>query len=287
MKFTSLGRIFWGQDGTVYNGYIFRFNGDGTCKVYKLSDALNNVDGGELTAVSEFTLDIENKPIPHSNAVMFGTEYFCEGDEFPALYTNIYNNYASQPDEMRGTCCVYRIVREGDTFKTELKQLIKLGFVFEKGLWCSEEGDIRPFGNFVIDKDANKYYGFNMMDGIRKTRYFEFNMPSINDGTLDEETGVRTVVIEKEEILSRFDCEYHIILQGATVYKGKIYSVEGGTHSVDYPAVLRIIDPKAQKQELKVFFRDYIDDYEPEFIEFYEDTCYYCDNHGYLYIIEF
>ena len=54
MKFTSLGRIFWGQDGTVYNGYIFRFNGDGTCKVYKLSDALYNVDGGELTAVSEF-----------------------------------------------------------------------------------------------------------------------------------------------------------------------------------------------------------------------------------------
>jgi hypothetical protein len=276
MKITALGQIYGGQDGAIWNGILFKFDGSGVCKVY-------DVNGFKEIA----SLKLDTVLIPHSNSVTFGAEYFEEGDEFPLLYTNIYNNYDGQPESYKGTCLAFRITRSGNEFSFTLKQVIKLGFCEDSTVWCSKEGDIRPFGNFIVDRDNGKYYAFNMMDGIKKSRYLVFDMPKICDGVLDEGTGIRTVVLNKEDILKQFDLDYHNCLQGATVYKGKIYSVEGGTKSISSPAALRIIDPASGKQEFFALFRDYIEDREPEYIDFYKDVCYYGDNYGYLYTIEF
>ncbi len=276
MKLTSLGSIYGGQDGAIWNGILFKFDGTGLCKIY-------DVNG--FKEICSLTLD--TPIIPHSNAVTFGIEYFEEGDEFPILYTNVYNNYDGKEEPYKGTCLAYRIQRQGDDFTFTLKQIIKIGFCEDTSLWCSATGDIRPFGNFVVDRDNSKYYAFNMMDGIKKSRYFVFDMPRITDGVLNEKTGIRTVTLKKEDIIKHFDLDYHNYLQGATVYKGKIYSVEGGTKSEACPAVIRIIDPVTGKQEFFAYFRDYIEDFEPEYIDFYKDVCYYGDNYGNLYTIEF
>ena len=40
-------------------------------------------------------------------------------------------------------------------------------------------------------------------------------------------------------------------------------------------------------EEFFAYFRDYIEDFEPEYVDFYKDVCYYGDNYGHLYTIEF
>ena len=267
MKITKIGKTLGSQDGAIWNGFLFKFNGRGLCKIYETEN---------FTEISEVTL--ENELIPHSNAVTFGTEFFEDGDEFPLLYSNIYNNYASQPESYKGTCLAYRISRKGTSFSFELKQIIKLGFCDDEN-WCSKNGDVRPYGNFIIDRDNNKYYAFNMMDGIKRSRYFEFRMPKLSDGF--------AVTLNKEDIIRYFDVDYHNYIQGATVYKNMIYSVEGGTNNPNLPAAIRIIDLQKEKQVLYALFRDYIEDIEPEYIDFYKDICYYGDTVGNLYVIEF
>ncbi len=277
MKLNYVKNIYGGQDGAIWNGILFKFDGSGNCKIY-------DVDG--FNEIASYKL--QTKLIPHSNAVTFGNEYFDEGDEFPLLYTNVYNNYEGQAQAYKGTCLAFRILRKQNGFDFQLKQIITLGFTEDSSVWCSENGDIRPYGNFIVDRENDKYYAFNMMDGIKKSRYFVFDMPKISDGILDKETGIRTVVLNKKDILKHFDLDYHKYLQGATVYKGKIYSVEGGSKSDSCPAALRIIDPVKCIQERFELFKNYLDeDYEPEYIDFYKDICYYGDNQGQLYTIEF
>jgi hypothetical protein len=77
-------QIAKGQDGAICNGFLFRFDNAGHCFVYDLE---------KRALVSEFTLDRADEYSPHSNAVFFGTERLNAKDEFPLLYTNLYNNY--------------------------------------------------------------------------------------------------------------------------------------------------------------------------------------------------
>ena len=74
-----------GQDGAIYGNFLFRFGGDGVCKVYSMADK---------NKLSTFILDRIDVLTPHSNSVCFGTEFYEESDEFPLLYSNIYNSPA-------------------------------------------------------------------------------------------------------------------------------------------------------------------------------------------------
>ena len=116
-KFTPLGIVHKGQDGAIWNGCVFRFNGKGQCWVYNLTT---------MEPVGEFTLDKADILCPHSNSVFFGTEYFDDGDAFPLLYSNIYNNY---PGQMAGTCCAYRITRSNGKFTSQLVQVIRYAVI--------------------------------------------------------------------------------------------------------------------------------------------------------------
>ena len=282
-EYKKLGNICHGQDGCIFKNIIFRFGGDGICRVYDLND-LAPCEDGKAKMIASFTLDRSNELCPHSNAVCFGAEKYAEGDEFPLLYTNLYNSYDGKGDEMWGVCCVYRLQREGDSFKTTLVQIIEIGFAHDSELWCSrkvgEGRDMRPFGNFVIDVENGKYYGFVTRDATHKTRFFEFALPKLSDGTPDEKFGVNRVVLTPEDILANFDCDYSNYLQGACMHNGLLYSVEGGSKSIYNPATLMVVDTKRQRQITRISLIYYGMEMEPEFIYFTGDRCIYIDNIG-------
>ena len=284
IKFHHIATIRGGQDGAIWGDFLFRFGSKGQCAVYDL----RNLSRENAQPVAAFTLDKANKLVPHSNTVFFGTEYAQPGDEFPLLYSNIYNNYAKYPDRLEGICCVYRLWREDGGFKTKLVQLVEVGFADDRDLWRSESvSDVRPYGNFIIDRQRGLYYAFTMRDEAAATRYFAFRLPKLDAGERDPVYGVNRVVLREEDILTQFDCPYHHYVQGACCHDGKIYSLEGITNSEENPPALRIIDTDRECQETLVMMGDFGLTIEPELIDFAGDTCWYCDNSGNLYVLKF
>ena len=287
MKIKHIGKIKCGQDGAVYKSELFRFDHRGNCSVYNLSN-LQNDNVCELNPIAEFKLDRLEEIVPHSNSVCFGCEFYEENDTYPLLYTNIYNNYSKADDKLMGICCVYRIQRINNEFKSTLVQLIEIGFCENPNLWkvSPEEHGVRPYGNFIIDKDTGAYWAFVMRNEDLGTRYFRFDLPSPHLGETDTRFNVKKVVLNNTDIQEYFDCEYHHFIQGATVHKGKIYSTEGFRNDVVNRPAIRIID-LATKQEKYFNIMDlgFID--EPECIDFYENMCLYSDYEGNLYTVEF
>ena len=281
MKITKLAKIRGGQDGAIYNDFLFRFSSKGGCSVYDMT-ALS----GEPEPIAEFKLDKAELIAPHSNSVTFGNEFFAEGDEFPLLYSNIYNNYAKTEDKKVGVCCVYRLVREGNTFSTQLVQLIKIGFTDDRNLWRSS-GDIedkRPYGNFVVDTQNSLLYAFVMRDGESRTRYFAFDLPKLSDGEIGD-SGVSEVTLTADMIKEYFDTPYHNYVQGAVCHEGKIYSVEGFGEKI-HPAI-RIIDTEKKCQ---TYFYDFFEagcTDEAELIDFYHGRCIYGNHIGEIFELEF
>lgn len=282
MNIKQIGNITDGQDGAVFGGLLFRFKTNGLCYVYNLN---NLTIEKKSPIVSIFTLDKADVIVPHSNSVVFGNEYYTEDDEFPLLYTNIYNNYSKCENKRIGVCCVYRIWREENEFKNKLVGLIEIGFTKDE-LWSSGD-DIRPFGNFVIDKEKGLYHAFTMRDNEEITRYFSFKLPKLSNGVMDNELGVKKITLKKEDIINTFDTEYHRFIQGACCEKGKIYSLEGFSGDEVNPPAMRIISTNDKKQLECVYFGDFGLTIEPELIDFENNVCYYGDNHGNLYVIEF
>lgn len=283
MKLHFLTKIKGDQDGAIFGSLLFRLNDKGECWVYDLAKATLPI----AQPLDVFTLDRADEICPHSNAVVFGGTYYYEGDEFPLLYTNIYNNYAGAEDPMHGVCCVYRVQRQEGRFTSTMVQIIRVGFVNDPVLWCSggETKDVRPYGNFVVDPDGGKLYAFVMRDAAQTTRYFAFRLPEVQEGEM--ENGVRVVTLQPEEVLDSFDCPYHRYLQGACFRAGKIYSVEGFSYSEENPAVLRVMDVEKREQTLRVDLREMGYPIEPEFVDFWGERCIYGDNDGNLYEVEF
>lgn len=286
MNIKKIGRIVWGQDGAIFGGFLFRFGNFGECFVYDLEELKNGDANVETKPFSTFTLDKASLIAPHSNSVCFGAEFFAENDEFPLLYSNVYNNYKNAEDPLKGVTCVYRLQRKGREFSSTLVQIVQVGFV-EDPLWCSSFADIRPYGNVAIDRDKGLYYAFTMRDESQKTRYFVFDLPKIGDGEWDAKFGVLKAVLKKSNVKEYFDCDYQRFIQGACCYGNKIYSLEGFTDSVENPAGLRVVNLEKKVQERFVDLVALDLSIEPEFIEFYDDVCYYCNGQGYLYTVEF
>lgn len=277
-KFAPLGTVRKGQDGTIFKNFVFRFNSNGTCGVYALQT---------MELVDEFTLDKAEGICPHSNAVFFGTKYFADGDEFPVLYSNIYNTYSKQPDRLEGVCCAYRITREKDKFTSQLVQVIRVGFV-DTPLWRSKNGeDIRPYGNFVMD--GQNLWAYVMRDETRTTRFFCFPMPKVTQGQPDAKWGIPVVTLMEQDISEQFDECYVNFMQGGICHNGLIYSVEGFTvpNQRNANPALRIFDTKTQKQVLYLDLVALGLTVEPEFVEVYDGQLYYADHDGNFYSVTF
>ena len=293
MKCNYLTKIIGGQDGAIFGEYLFRFEHNGVGCAYKVQDILE-AKSEKVSPLCSFELDKKELVCPHSNSVSFGKEYYAEGDEFPLLYSNVYNNYEKTDDKRIGVCCVYRIMRTEagvERFTSKLVQIIEIGFVEDASLWkMSEEAHSRrPFGNFIVDKETGLLWAFVMRECTEKTRYFSFNTPNVHEGEFDEAYGAKKVVLNKEDIIEYFDTEHHRYMQGACVRDGKMYSLEGFnlTYDVNRPPALRIIDLKEKKQVFYAMLGDYGYEKEPEVIEFYGDVCLCIDAYGYSYTIDF
>ena len=285
MNIRKVTKIKGGQDGAIFGKYLFRLGHSGVGRVYDLDVIENAKEDDETCPIAEFTLDRSDIICPHSNSVMFGNEYFAEDDEFPLLYSNIYNNYAKEEKKLKGVCCVYRLQREENNFKTTLVQLIEIGFTEDASLWkASKEKDgARPYGNFAIDVERSIYYAFVMRCEERGTPYFAFDLPKLADGEIDEAYGVKKVVLTPADIKKNFVCPEHHYIQGACCHSGLIYSLEGFRNS---PA-LRIIDPKDGIQKAFIPFSEHGVIEETELIDFRGDKCFYGDCHGILYRLTF
>ena len=275
------------QDGAFFGDMLFRFDSYGCGKVYD-STALGNSDESvTLPLIGSISLISGDGKAPHSNSVVFGAQYYDASDEFPLLYSNVYNNYSNQEDIHEGECYVYRILREGSDFSATLVQIIKIGFVKDGDLWYSSEDyqDIRPYGNFVLDTEKHLYHAFTMRDKTKTMRFFTFPEPRVKEGVLDEKSGVRTLTLGKEDILDTFDTEYFNFIQGATCKDGLIYSTEG-FHADIHPAI-RVIDPKEKKTILALDLYENGFPYEAELISYHNNLCYYGDAEGNLFRVDF
>lgn len=288
MNIKKVAKMKGWQDGAIYGSEMFRFDHKGNCCVYNTADLMSG-EVIDLTPIAEFRLDRADVIAPHSNAVCFGCDFYEEGDSYPLLYANIYNNYASQEDKMIGVCLVYRIQRTENEFRSTLVQIIEIGFCEDARLWkkSSDGHGVRPYGNFLVDNDSRSYWAFVMRDEKLGTRYFRFDLPSLHDGEIDNRYSVRRVVLRAEDIKEYFDCSYHYYLQGATLHKGKIYSTEGfgGNDRINRPAI-RIIDLSAKK-ETYIDLVEQGQNNEAEFISFYGDECFYSDGFGNVFKIDF
>lgn len=287
MKIESYAKIKDGrQDGAISNGFLFSFNHIGQCTVYE-TKKLGTLKDREAEVFAEFELDKDAILVPHSNSVMFGNEYYDKNDEFPLLYTNVYNNYANADKKLEGVCLVYRLQRCEKEFVSTLVQIIEIDFVEDKSLWKSfgEKTDVRPYGNFTIDTEKGIYYAFTMRDNDFSTRYFSFDLPKATQGELCEQYNVKKVVLKESDIKEYFDCPYHHFVQGACCHKGKIYSLEGFTNNADNPPAIRIIDTELKKEIVFKKFSEFGMNVEPEMIDFENDVCCYTDHFGNMYKI--
>ncbi|MBR6347947.1 MAG: InlB B-repeat-containing protein [Spirochaetales bacterium] len=259
------------QDGAIYGGMIFKFHSDGLCNVFSMETGKR---------VGGFVLNQADAYKPHCNAVCFSNEFYQEGDEFPLLYANIYNNYNKDEyeDKRAGMVCVYRIFREGAMFKSRLLQVIRVDFAgtepWRSG-WNEEKQsftDRSPWGNFIIDTDNNKLWAFVTRDENHTTRFFCFDIPKV------ERTETTAFVKLTEDLVQRtFDIPYSWYLQGACYHDGKIYSTEGmGTDA--NPTGIRVVDLEHGIEDCLVNLHA-DDSYrrEAEFIDFSDGVCWYGD----------
>lgn len=287
MQMNWLTKIARGQDGAIYNGYLFRFQLDGSCHVYDLENLKPTAACCYQKALCVFDLDKTDGIVPHSNSVCFGTEYYVAGDEFPLLYSNVYNNYACQEDQRKGMCCVYRVHREGNRFWTTLVQVIRISFTEDTAYWCSpDRSDARPYGNFVVDQNSNSLLVLNMIDRLKIIRYFDFDLPRARDGVMDTLLGVPVVTLTQAHIRDQFDCPYQNYIQGVCCHNGVIYSLEGLAKCPEAHAVALISVEQKKELHRASFFEQGLT-VEPELIDFKGDICYYADNFGNLYTLEF
>lgn len=288
MKLIPVAKMLGGQDGAIWGDLAFRFNHSGRVNVFDLS-GLDRADKEKVTLplIAQFYLNPDDALVPHCNAVCFGPDYYEEGDEFPLLYANIYNNYSkSETDRYEGTCLVYRITRAGDSFAATLLQAIRVGFA-KTPLWSSSDAseDVRPYGNFVVDPENRVLYGFTMRDKDRVTRTFAFPLPRFTDGAIDPALGIRTVTLEEKDVLDYFDTPYSLYLQGACFRDGVIYSTEG--FDAEIPPSIRLIDVKQRREIDYACLLDMGVSTEAEWIDFYRGACYYSDAHGETYRVIF
>ncbi len=289
MKLTHVANMAFGaQDGAFWGDLLIRFNADGKAKVFD-AKPLDAYAGEvlELPLVASFKMGEGDPFVPHCNAVAFGCETWEAGDKFPLLYANIYNNYSDKEDRLEGTCPVYRLMEVDGSYAMKLVQVIRIGFT-DTLRWRSSHGkDVRPYGNFVIDRDTGLLHVYTMRDEDKLSRYFTFTLPAKDAGEPCEAWGVPVVTLTEADILKEFDVPYHNYIQGGCAHGGKVYSSEGFSNVGTIPPALRVIDMVKGEQEDHLCLPDIGLNIEAEWIDFRGDVCYYSDAHGAMFRVDF
>ena len=191
------------------------------------------------------------------------------------IYSNIYNNYSSQEDKHIGECCVYNVHGTANVWNNTLAQVLKVGFINDLSCWPSAS-EARPYGNFIVDHENGYIYVFVMYSSKKLTYWYRFKLPDVTDGVWNDTYGCPVKTLEISDIVDQWTTPLQNYIQGACVYDGLIWSTEGFTAtSGTNVARMRIIDPDRQSQIAVFNFYADGDPIEPEFIDFYKNTCYY------------
>lgn len=235
-----------GQDSACYNNKLFNFDSTGKFKVFNL---INN------EYIGQGQLDEYDTIKPHNNCVCFGNEFVDENDRYPLLYTNAYNT-ANLP---KGTCYVHRIIENENLYSTELKQTIRINFT-DNIIW-TDGNDIRPYGNFLVDKDNNYLYVYTLKDNEKITRIFKFNLPKLEDG--------ENVALNIEDIIDYFDVDYFPYIQGAVCYNGKLFISAGNNSMIQNSSALHVVNPYSKQEESYINLSSLFN--EPEVVEVYNN----------------
>lgn len=278
MKFTKIGKMSGWQDGDTWGDRLFRFDHTGQGEVFR-TDTMEKVADAKLEGTDRF--------LPHCNTVAFGTQYYEKADPFPLLYCNAYNNYAEARDRREGVCGVYRILPDGDNYTLHLVQILKIGFTEDLTLWKSlpENGDVRPYGNFLVDTETGDLCAYTMRDADRTTRLFFFDVPAPRAGQMSEEYGVPVFTLTEEDVKDRFDAPYSVFIQGGIYRGGIVYSSEG-FGSPEEPPVIRLFSRREKRQIREIRLMDYGLKDEAELVTFFGDRFVYSDGYGETYEVE-
>ena len=190
------------------------------------------------------------------------------------IYSNIYNNYASAQNRHIGECCVYQLSDEDGTWTNELKQVLRVGFINDPYYW-TPASEIRPYGNFVVDKENQFLYVYVMYNSKSVTQWYKFYLPKSDEGEWSEEYECNILTLNTDDIIDSWTTELQNIIQGACVHDNLIYSTEGSNGTGTNAARMRVVDPS--KKKVIAVFEFFADDdpVEPEFIDFFEGRCFY------------
>ncbi len=285
MTYEKIAQTIKAQDGAIFGDTLFRFNHRGEGKAYAIPDLLSGNYLEEPAPCKDFFLDGKEYLCPHCNAVFFGKEFFAPEDSFPILYANVYNNYAKEENRLEGTLLAYRLTETNGEIQTKLVQIIRIGFV-NTPLWRSSTEDKRPYGNFVYLPEKDRLVAFVMRDAAKDSRFFSFAMPSVFSGKPNV-MGIPEVVLHEKDLLSSFDGPQLFYIQGATAHKGNIYSTEGFGEREGEISAIRIFDAESGKEKAYHNLVKLGLPIEPEWIDFWGDTCFYSGADGILYRLEF
>lgn len=232
------------------------------------------------TIITENIIKSINTNICYIGIVSFNNsepEYdISTAEEICYMYSNIYNSYASSTDKHIGECCVYKVYEDSsNTWKNELKQLLKIEFINNVEYW-PPSSEPRPYGNFVVDEKNNALYVYTMYTSKKLTYWYKFNLPDVDSGEYNSDYGCNVYTLTLNDVIDSFKTEHHNYVQGGCYHNNLIYTTEGFNGlSGENLARMRIIDP-TKKQSIAIlnFFSD-DDPVEPEFVEFDNNTCYY------------
>ena len=266
----KMGTVKGAQDGAIYKGTLFKFTSNGKGFVY------NNINN--LSSYKEFILDKSDILKPHSNLVCFSSKNPFSGNKFPYLYCNIYNNYSKSKDKKLGTCCVYKLYTKNEEYKSKLSQVIKVGFIDEEGHW-SADGDVSPFGNFIVDTDKNTLYVYVMNGDLNVLRFYRFRLPKIKDGVYNKTLGCNVVTLQLQDVINYFDIPYLKYIQGACYYDGKLVLLNGLSGN----SKLSIVDLNKKKLVTSYVISSLFANNEPEMLTQQEGIFYYSDVKGNFY----
>ena len=191
------------------------------------------------------------------------------------VYSNVYNNYASQSDKHIGECCVFEVHGAANVWANSLVQVLKVGFIDDLDRWPAAS-ESRPYGNFLVDEEKECLYVYVMYSSKKLTYWYKFDLPDVSDGVWDEDYDCYVKTLKITDVKDQWTTPLQNYVQGACVHDGLIWSTEGfSATSGTNLARMRIIDPSRKSQIAVFHFYADGDPVEPEFIDFYDGKCYY------------
>ena len=118
--------------------------------------------------------------------------------------------------------------------------------------------------------------------GNIKTVLTKYRLPQINEG--------EKIVLSEKDIVDRYDLLFTSSMQGATIYKGKLYIATGlwesDKNTSETYRIVVVVDLKKRKVVKKIDINQLTTN-EPEGIDFYKNKCLlFCGQTGGIYRVK-